>query len=186
MPKIDNQILELALFSLVALAMVVQAFALLATFFAMRKAARSMDRKIEEMRSSVMPIINSSRNLLTKLGPKIESTSEDLAAITRSLRVQTADLESATADIASRAKWQAARIDSMLSSVFDSMDRAGSFLADTVNKPIRQVSALLASVKAAIESLRTSVPASRPQSNHVPGDNDIFVENVPGNSRSVE
>jgi hypothetical protein len=63
----------------------------------------------------------------------------------------------------------------MLTNFFDAVDRTGVFLTDCVNKPMRQLSALLASAKAAVESLRSSAPASRAQQNHVPGDNDLFV-----------
>jgi hypothetical protein len=55
------------------------------------------------------------------------------------------------------------------------LDRAGSFMADTINKPIRQVSALLASARAVIDSLRSSVPTPRSQTNRTPGDSDMFV-----------
>jgi phage-related protein len=179
--KIDNQTLELLLFVLVALAMVVQAIALLAIFFAMRKAVMAMNEKIDDMRSSVAPLIEtatpmleSSRNLITKLAPKIEGMSEDVAAIAHSLRVQTGDLQVAAAEILERARTQASRLDAMTSNFLDAMDRAGGFVADTVNKPIRQVNALIASAKAFIESLRTAVPPRVP-GNHVPGDHDMFV-----------
>jgi archaellin len=182
MQKVDNQTIELALFALVALAMVVQAFVLLAAFFAMRKAAQSMRDKLEEVSSSVMPILASvtpivetSRNLITKLAPRIDATSADVAAIAHSLRAQTVDLQSAANEMVGRARAQANRLDSMLSNVFDAMDRAGGFVADCINKPMRQLNALLSSAKAAIESFRSSVPAPRSQSNHAPGDGDMFV-----------
>lgn len=173
--KIDNQTLQLALFGLVALAMVVQAIVLLATFVAVRKAARSMDEKIEEMRASVEPLIITSRDLMTNLAPKITAMTEDVAAIAHTLRVQTADLQTAAGEIVERARTQASRLDTMLSNFLDAMDRAGGFVADTINKPVRQVNALIASAKAVIESLRTSVPAPRAPGNHVPGDHDMFV-----------
>ena len=175
MQKIDNQTLELALFALVALAMMVQAMVLLATFIAMRKAAKSMNEKLEEVRSTVLPLIETSRNLFEKLAPRIESTSEDVAAIAHSLRVQTAEIQTAATEIVARARSQAGRLDSMLTDVLNGLDRAGSFMADTINKPIRQASALLASARAVIDSLRSSVPPPRSQSNHAPGDRDMFV-----------
>jgi len=175
MPKIDNQTLELALFVLVALAMLVQAIALLATFFVMRKATRSMTGKIEEMHAAAMPLIATSRNLITKLAPRIESASEDVAAIAHSLRAKTADIETAASEIAARARTQANRLDAILTNFFDAMDRAGGLLADCINKPMRQLSALLAAAKAVIESLQTSVPAQRSRSNHAPGDGDMFI-----------
>jgi hypothetical protein len=175
MPKIDNQTLQLALFALVALAMMVQAMVLLATFIALRKAAKSMDEKIEEVRSTVLPLIETSRKLFEKLAPRIESTSDDLAAVVRSLRIQTAEMQIAATEIVSRARSQAGRLDSMLTDTLNALDRAGSFMADTINKPIRQVSAMLASARAVIDSLRNSVPAPRSQSNRAPGDSDMFV-----------
>ena len=175
MPKIDNQTLELALFALVALAMAVQAMVLLATFIALRKAAKSIDEKLEEVRSTVMPLIETSRNLFTKLAPRIESTSDDLAAVAHSLRIQTAEMQTAATEIVARARSQAGRLDSMLTDALNALDRAGSFMADTINKPIRQVSALLASARAVIDSLRSSVPTPRSQTNRAPGDSDMFV-----------
>lgn len=182
MPRIDNQTLELALFALVALAMVVQAFVLLAVFFAMRKAAQSMGEKIEEVsekieqvRASVMPLIETSRNLLAKLAPKIESTSEDVAALAHSLRTQSAEIQTAANEIVARVRVQASRLDSMATDVFNAVDRAGGFMADCINKPMRQLSALLAAAKAVIESLHTSVPATRSQTNRAAGDGDMFV-----------
>jgi len=174
MQKIDNQTLELALFVLVALAMAVQAIVLLAAFIVMRKTAKSVEEKLEEVRSSVMPLVETSRNLIAKLAPKIESTSDDLAAITHSLRVQTAELQTAATEVVARARLQAGRLDFMLSNVLDAADRAGTFMADAVNKPIRQASALLASARAVIDSLRSSVPTPRSQSNQTPGDSDMF------------
>ena len=180
--KIDNQTLELALFGLVALAMVVQAFVLLAAFVAMRKAAKAVDDKLEEVRSSLMPLIETvkpmietSRNLLTRLAPRIDSTGEDVAAIAHSLRIQTVEMQTAATEIVARVRTQAGRLDTMLSNTLDAVDRAGTLMADTINKPVRQISALLASVRAAIESLRTSAPAPRSKANHVPGDSDMFV-----------
>jgi hypothetical protein len=48
-------------------------------------------------------------------------------------------------------------------------------VADAIQKPVRQISALLASVKAVVESLRSSGPASRSRTNHAAGDDDMFV-----------
>jgi methyl-accepting chemotaxis protein len=182
MPKIDNQSLELALFALVALAMVVQALVLFAAFLAMRKAAQSMNEKLDDISTTVKPILTSmtpiietSRNLITKLAPRIDATSEDVAAIAHSLRAQAVELQSAADEVVERARAQANRFDAMLSNAFDAMDRAGGFVADCINNPMRQFAALLASARAAIESFRTSVPTPRSQSNHAPGDGDMFV-----------
>jgi signal transduction histidine kinase len=174
MQKVDTQTLELVLFFLIALAMLIQAGVLLAAFLAMRKAARSMDEKIDDVRSQVLPLIETTRNLMTKVAPRIESASEDMANIAHTLRVQSANLQTAADEILERARSQAGRLDTMLSSLFDAVDRTGEFMADCINKPIRQFSALVASARAAIESFRTTVPPTRSQTNHAP-EKDMFV-----------
>jgi len=175
MPNLDNQTVQLALVTAVALAMLIQAIVLLAALIALRKLAKSIREEMAELRSSVMPVIESTRNLLVRVAPKIEQTTCDLALLTRALRNQVADVQAAADDIIGRAQRQASRVDSMLSSVLDAVDRAGSFMADTVTKPMRQLSAFLASAKAVIESLRSTQGTSRADANRASGDNDLFV-----------
>jgi methyl-accepting chemotaxis protein len=175
MPNLDNQTIQLALVAAVALAMLIQAIVLFAALIALRKLAKSIRQEIDDLRSSVMPLIENTRNLLARVAPKIEQTASDLALLTRALRNQTADVQAAADEIIGRAQRQARRVDSMLSNVLDAVDRAGSFMADTVAKPMRQLSAFLASAKAVIESLRSTQGASRAEANRASGDNDLFV-----------
>jgi methyl-accepting chemotaxis protein len=175
MPKLDNQTIQLILVVAVAAAMVIQAIALFAALIALRKLAKSIREDIEDLRSSVMPIIDQARVLVVQVAPKIQETTADLAALTRALREQTADVQAAADEIISRARLQASRVDAMLSSVLDAVDRAGAFMADTVAKPMRQLSAIVASAKAVIESLRTSDGAPRAEANRAPNDSDLFV-----------
>jgi ABC-type transporter Mla subunit MlaD len=175
MPNLDTQTIQLALVAAVALAIVIQAIVLVAALFVLRKLAKSISEEIEDLRSSVMPVIESTRDLFARLAPKIEATTSDLAALTRALRDQTADVQAAADEIIARARHQATRVDTMLSSVLDAVDRAGAFMADTVSKPMRQLSAFLASARAVVESLRRSEGTPRAEANRASGDNDLFV-----------
>ena len=175
MPKLDNQTIQLALVALIALAMLMQAIVLLAAFIAMRKAARAVQEQLEDLRASIIPVVESARDLFANLAPRIEQTTEDLAALTHALRLQTADVQTAATEIIARARRQASRFDTMLSSLLDAVDRASAFMADAVAKPMRQLSAVLASAKAVVESLRNADPASRSQGGRAGGDDDMFV-----------
>ena len=175
MPKLDTPTIQLALVAMVALAMVIQAIVLLAALSALRKLAKSIREEIEDLRSTVMPVIENTRDLIARIAPKIEATTSDLAVLTRALRDQTADVQSAADEIVARVRRQASRIDTMLSSVLDAVDRANAFMADTVAKPMRQLSAFLASAKAVVESLRSTEGASRADANRASSDNDLFV-----------
>jgi methyl-accepting chemotaxis protein len=175
MPKLDTPTIQLALVAMVALAMVIQAIVLLAALSALRKLAKSIREEIEDLRSSVMPVIDNTRDLIARIAPKIEATTSDLAVLTHALRDQTADVQAAADEIVARVRRQASRVDTMLSSVLDAVDRANAFMADTVAKPMRQLSAFLASAKAVVESLRSTEGASRADANRASGDNDLFV-----------
>jgi methyl-accepting chemotaxis protein len=174
-PKLDNQTILLALAVLTGLAMFLQVFILLGVFVAMRKAASSMQKEIGSLRSTLMPVIfdtqeilASSRNtlvsaqalvasaqgFLTRVSPKVEAAAGDLVEITKGLREQTAQMQSSVQEIVERVRKQSNRVDNMVTGVLDSADRAGGFVNDVVARPVRQVSSILAAVKAIIESLR--------------------------------
>ena len=144
-----------------ALAVLFQAIVLLAIFFSVRKAARSFTQQVEGLRTAVMPVINNTRELITRVTPHVESTVYDVAAMAHDLREQTAQVEITTKDILARLRKQSSRVDAMLSSVLDGVDRAANFLTDAVGKPARQLKGVLASVKAVVESLRSADGAFR-------------------------
>lgn len=175
MAKLDNQTIQLLIFGAVALALVFQAIVLFAVFLVLRKTAKTVSEQIEEMRTAVMPIVENTRDLLVQLKPKIVDTSTDIAALTKSLRAQTADVQSAATEIVARVRTQTGRIDALLSSTLDTLERASAFMADTLAKPMRQLSALLASAKAVVETLRATEPVPRSQRNRSSSDGDMFV-----------
>ena len=148
------QLTILALVAVGALALVLQTIFLIVLATVARKAVRSLREELEEYRSSIMPIVTKTRDLMERLGPRIEDAAGELAEVTRSLRLQTADIQKAADDIIARTQRQASRVDGMLTTVFDGVERAGSFVAETVHKPMRQLSGVIASVKAVVETLR--------------------------------
>jgi uncharacterized protein YoxC len=174
MPTLDNQTIQLVFIAITALAVLMQAIILLAIFVAVRNAARSVTEQVEDMRSSVMPILETTRNLIIRVAPKIEDATTDLAEIAHGLRVQSAQMESAATEIVDRVRRQTGRLDKMFSGVLDGVDRAGAFVADAVSKPVRQISGLLASLRAIVESLRASA-APEPKQTHSAADKDMFV-----------
>jgi methyl-accepting chemotaxis protein len=173
MPYIDNQTIMLAIVAVTALALLLQAFVLLAIFLTVRKAARSLKEEVRTLRAAAMPVILNTQALLTRVTPNVEATLADVAAVTHGLREHTAQVETTFKDILERLRQQSSRVDEMVSSVLDAVDRAGSFLANAVSKPARQLAGLLASFKAVIESLRSSDPALR--HTRSPEDDDSFV-----------
>jgi hypothetical protein len=175
MPKLDNDTILLAFVGVTALAFVLQTIILLAIFATVRKAARVVKEETEDLRSSMMPIIYNSRDLYARLAPKIEQTVEDLSVIAHGLRVQTAEVQSSALEVMEKLRRQTTRLDQMFTTVLDAVDRAGGFVAETVSRPIRQISGMLASIKAIIESLRTPVETEHAPADRPAGSKDMFV-----------
>ena len=61
MPNLDNQTIQLIFIAVTALAVLLQAIILLAIFVTVRKAARSVREEVEDLRSSIMPIVDTTR-----------------------------------------------------------------------------------------------------------------------------
>ncbi len=176
MQSLDSQTTQMVLICAVALVLLLQVIVLLAIFVVIIRTARTVRQDLEDLRSSVAPIIDNTRDLLKRVTPKIEQTTSDLAALTHTLRTKADDVQIAADEIVERVRRQSSRLDMMLSDVLDAVERAGVFMADTVARPMRQISAIMASAKAVIESLRTVAPAAaRSRSNQAHGDNDRFV-----------
>lgn len=159
--------------ALTGAAVMLQAFVLLAIYFAVRKTSKSVLGEVQELRSAALPVINQSRDLLNKVGPHLESISNDLSVLTRGLRAQSADLQSTTTEILERVRVQTSRMDFMFSRLLDSVDRAGGFVSQTINLPLRQLSAIVATAKAVVGALRN--PPPRPVQTHATADKDLFV-----------
>jgi uncharacterized protein YoxC len=169
----DHETIELAFVIVGALALLTQTAILLAIYLGVSKAAKSMKEEIEDIRSSVMPVVHTTRKLMDRVGPKVEQTATDLAALTRSLRSQAEDMECAVAEILERVRKETGRIDAMFSSTLDAVDKASVYVTQTVSKPVRQLSGILASFKAIVESLRSSESSFREPVVH--DDKDMFV-----------
>lgn len=175
MQHFDMQTVQLILIAVVVAAMLLQSIVLIAVAVAMGKAARAAKEQIDEIHSAAMPIIEKSRALVDMLTPKVEKASDDVASLLHTLRVQTDDLQSAANEMIARVRGQASRLDTLTTSLLDGVDRATNFMADAVSKPARQISAILASIKAAVETLRAVDPGSGSQPASTPGDHDMFV-----------
>lgn len=144
------------LVAVIALAMLLQSIGLLLAVAVTRKATQRAEERFEEIRTAVMPVVDRIREVFEHMGPNIEKTAEEIRNLSQEVRVQSADVRSAVVEVSDRIRHQVERLDAMVSGVLDGVDRAGSFVSDAVQKPMRQISALVASFKAAVEALRAA------------------------------
>jgi ABC-type transporter Mla subunit MlaD len=176
----NHDTIELAFVVLGAVALATQTAILLAVFIGVTKAAKSVKNEIDEMKTAVMPVVASAREMIettrgvvNRLTPKVEATVTDLSEVAHSLRTQAEDVQVSMEQLLERVRNQSGRIDTMFSRTLDSVDKASTFVATKVSKPMKQISGLLAGLKAVVESLRSSDPAYREPTLH--DDKDMFV-----------
>jgi uncharacterized protein YoxC len=156
-----------------ALALVTQTIILLAIFQGISKAAKALKLEMEGIRSSVMPVVQKTRDLVDRLSPKVEHTVTEVGDLVHGLRVHAEELEASLTEILERVRKETGRVDTMFSNTLDALDRAGTYVTQTVSKPVRQLSGLLAAMKAIVESLNASAPSHREPLIH--DDKDMFV-----------
>jgi methyl-accepting chemotaxis protein len=176
MPKLDNETILLAFAVVTGLAMLFQTIFLLAIVVAVRKAAKTLQIEAESLRSTVTPVLFETRELIVntqgvlagaqdlianaqvfvrRVTPKIEDAAGDLAEITKGLRAQSIEVQSSVLELLDRVQRQSDRLDDMFTSLLNTVDRAGNFVTDMVSKPVRQLSSIMAMVKAVVDSLRS-------------------------------
>jgi hypothetical protein len=182
MLKLDNQTILLALAVAIGLAVLLQTIILLAMFITLRKVIAAIREEAVSLRTTVMPLIYDAQEILAssrialaksqelfanaqkfladaqglfaRVSPKIESTAGGVAEITRVLQTQAAEMQASTTAIMGRVRMQSGRVDDMVTTFLDTVDRAGGFVTEVVSTPLRQISGVLRSAKAIIESLR--------------------------------
>ena len=161
--QLDNQTILLAFVAVTGLAVLLQAFVLLGILVSVRKSARALLKEAESMRASIMPVLSTAlpilqetQEILIRIAPKVELVAADVSDLTYRLRIQAAEIQDSAAEIVERVRIQAARMDAMCTDGLDAVDRAGSYVAGAVLKPMRQVSGVLASVRAVVGSLRST------------------------------
>jgi len=161
MADANVQITLLIILAAVALSMLIQAFAVLAAFFVARKTINKLQGELNETRAKVMglmdkaePIIENTREFLVRATPKIEAAIADVTEVTQKMRAESKDVQVAANELIERARRQGARVDTMMTKTFDTVERAAGFMTHAVAKPMRQLSAVMASAKAVVETLR--------------------------------
>jgi methyl-accepting chemotaxis protein len=175
MPHFDPQTLQIVVAGVVAGTLLLQVLLLVFILIGVRKAAMAVREDLDQIRSSITPLFTDSHELLVRVGPKIEATTDDLAVIAHSIREQTTSVESTVIDISERARQQADRVDFMVTTALDKADRAGAIVNDVVAKPLRQFVGVIAGVRAVVEYLRATQAQAKPPGERTKGDSGMFI-----------
>lgn len=160
----------LAFVALAAVALLVQTIGVLVLLLIFRKAAKNLRQEFQQYRAALLPAIDKTREIVESISPNVEKAAQELAIVASRLRQQTAQFQAAADDIIGRTQSQVGRADRMLTSVFDRVERASVFVSGALSGPVRQVSGLIASAKAVVETLRDPEPHGVRAPRHAEGE----------------
>jgi methyl-accepting chemotaxis protein len=175
MAHFDPQTLQIVVAGVVAGTLLLQVLLLVFILIGVRKAAMAVRNDLDQIRSSITPLFTDSHELLVRVGPRIEATTDDLAVIAHSIREQTTSVQSTVIEISERTRQQADRVDFMVTTALDKADRAGAIVNDAVAKPLRQLTGIIAGVRAVVEYLRATQAPAKPPGERTKGDSGMFI-----------
>lgn len=175
------------LVTLIGVIGLVQVVFLALAAFAIRKGVNEISEHVSEFKTKMSPLIDESKlavaqakealahskgvmdqakSLIARIEPKLESAAGDLADITRTASDEAKNLQRASSEISDRIRRQALRLETLSNRTLDGVDKAGHFVGNVVNNPLRQVSGVIAAAKAVIDTIRKG-PGQRASGNRV-------------------
>ena len=137
--------------AITALAVLLQASMLAAMFFAMRKSSARLESLADEVKTKVLPAIDTAQTMLAEVKPKVEVIIENISETSTHLRDEIQRIDAAVNDVVDRARLQIIRADEMLTRTFDRVENTSDVVQKTVMSPVRQVTGVMHGVAAGFE-----------------------------------
>ena len=155
---INTETLLIIFVAFTGASVLLQACVLLAIYFSLRKTAKSAMEASEDFKTTVLPMVHSTRQLIDRITPQVISITEGLAELTVTVKKETNGVSFSASEIMERVNRQSQRLDGMLTHGLDAVERAGDVVESAVAGPIRQVNGIVAGIKAALETFRSDRP----------------------------
>jgi hypothetical protein len=153
-----------------SIGVLIQAFVLLAMFFAVKKATGELHEVSDQLKQHLVPTLSTARNLVEDISPKVKVATSNLVEASSILRSQAEHINKSVNNVAELAQAQITRVDEMATAVLDGITQATAAVQHGVSAPLKQVSGVLHGLRAGLDVLRKK---ERPT--HVEGDGSNFV-----------
>ena len=138
---------------MVAVAMVVQALVVVFAALGAYKARKRLMVIVEEVREKALPTIDSTRNLVHELHPKVRTIADNFVETSHLVRSKAQEFDATISDVNQRARAQTERVDDMVSSVLDTTAGIASTIQKGVQVPVREFHGIMSGLKAGLDVL---------------------------------
>jgi hypothetical protein len=148
-----NSRLLMIFVGMVAIAMVVQAIAVIVLAVGTAKASKKGLEIAEELRAKMGPILDTTHTVIQDSAPKVKIITENLLETSHVVRSKAAEFDATASELNMRTRAQAARVDGMVTSVLNTTADISETLQRAVKVPVREFSGLVNGFKAGLEVL---------------------------------
>lgn len=165
----------LAFVIVAALAILLQTGVLYALYRATTQSAKRMEGIVSRLEEQTGPVLATSRAILEDAQPKIAEITGNLAESTAMVRSHVAGLAEATGEIVERARYQAARLDDLMTNTVDKIEITTEAVQNSVLSPIRRIHALVQAISAGVGFLRANRSRRKSNGNSLEDDEEMFI-----------
>ena len=144
----------LALVVVIAALCVVQTITLLVLVLTFRKWSNRMAAMAEDATRNAEPVLRAARELLVESKEKLNLVSQNLVEISQLTKNQVTRFDALFTDLSDRLRLQMIRVDQLLSNTVARVEETTETIQRNVLAPIREITAILAGVRTALDYLR--------------------------------
>jgi ABC-type transporter Mla subunit MlaD len=138
---------------LVAIAVLMQAGAMLGIWLTTRKVLGEIETVRSEFKQRFDPLTQSAQEIVNNSREPLRTIAANLAEISQILRDRTADADQVAAEVLDKTRWQVARVDKLVTDLVDKVETTADSVQNRVLAPIREVSAVVKGVRSGLEFL---------------------------------
>jgi len=153
-----------------SIGVLIQAFVLLAMFFAVKKTTDQLHELSDQLKQHLVPTLSTARNLVEDISPKVKVATSNLVEASSVLRTQAEHINKTVNHVADLAEAKVTRVDEMATAVLDGITHATAAVQHGISTPLKQVSGVLSGLRVGFEVLRKK---ERPS--HVESEGSNFV-----------
>ena len=146
--------------ALTGASVLLQACILFAIFISLKKTAKQVLDVTEDLKSTVLPMVHSSRDLIDRITPQVITVTAGLAELTETLKRESSGVSFSASEIMERISTQIKRIDAMLTHGLNTVERATQVMESAVAAPVRQANGVVAAIKAIVNTYRSGPPSN--------------------------
>jgi methyl-accepting chemotaxis protein len=165
----------LAFVIVAAVAIVLQTVILYALYRTTKQSATRVEGIVGRLEEQSAPVLATGRAILEDAQPKIAEITSNLAESTALVRTHVTDLAQVTGEIAERARYQAARLDDLMTSTVDKIEVTSEAVQNSVLGPIRRIHALVQAVSAGVGFLRANRSRKKSNGDSLKDDEEMFI-----------